>query len=145
MPFSERTGKIPKNWQKRLPDNSSPYTFTIVFLVRKGNPKHIKDWDDLVKPGIEVATRNPKTSGGARWNYLAAWAYASEKDRRQRKQDQGLYGGSIQERIRSRHRCTRRHNHIRELRSIGDVLIAWENEAYLVLLGRSWARTSSKS
>jgi sulfate/thiosulfate-binding protein len=69
-------GLIAPNWQKRLPDNASPYTSTIVFLVRKGNPKHIKDWDDLTKPGISIVTPNPKTSGGARWNYLAAWAYA---------------------------------------------------------------------
>src|SRR6476659_6799361 len=68
---------LPADWQKRLPDNSTPYTSTIVFLVRKGNPKHIKDWDDLVKPGVSIVTPNPKTSGGARWNYLAAWAYAS--------------------------------------------------------------------
>jgi sulfate/thiosulfate-binding protein len=78
--ISERAGRIPKDSQKRLPDDSAPYTSTIVFLVRKGNPKHIADWDDLVKPGIQVVTPNPKTSGGARWNYLAAWAYASEKD-----------------------------------------------------------------
>jgi ABC-type sulfate transport system substrate-binding protein len=78
--ISDRTGKIPKDWQRRLPDNSAPYTSTIVFLVRKGNPKHIADWDDLVKPGIQVVTPNPKTSGGARWNYLAAWAYSSEND-----------------------------------------------------------------
>src|SRR5262245_13273080 len=69
-------GLLPKEWQKRLPNNSSPYTSTIVFLVRKGNPKGIKDWGDLVKPGVQVITPNPKTSGGARWNYLAAWAYA---------------------------------------------------------------------
>ncbi len=67
---------MPKDWQQRLPNNSSPYTSTIVFLVRKGNPKGIKDWDDLVKPGIAVITPNPKTSGGARWNYLAAWGHA---------------------------------------------------------------------
>ena len=67
---------IPSDWQKRLPNNSTPYTSTIVFLVRKGNPKHIKDWDDLVKPGVGVITPNPKTSGGARWNFLAAWGYA---------------------------------------------------------------------
>jgi sulfate/thiosulfate-binding protein len=67
---------IPADWQKRLPHNASPYTSTIVFLVRKGNPKKIKDWNDLAKPGIEVITPNPKTSGGARWNYLAAWGYA---------------------------------------------------------------------
>ena len=72
-----RLGKlIPEDWQTRLPDASTPYTSTIVFLVRKGNPKGIKDWDDLVKPGVEVITPNPKTSGGARWNFLAAWAYA---------------------------------------------------------------------
>ncbi len=70
--------RIPKDWQKRLPNNSSPYTSTIVLLVRKGNPKGIKDWDDLVKPGVLVITPNPKTSGGARWNYLAAWAYADK-------------------------------------------------------------------
>src|ERR1051325_5018679 len=70
---------LPSDWQKRLPDNSTPYTSTIVFLVRKGNPKHIKDWDDLIKPGIGVITPNPKTSGGARWNYLAAWGYALKK------------------------------------------------------------------
>jgi sulfate/thiosulfate-binding protein len=72
----ERGKLIPKDWQKRLPSNSSPYTSTIVFLVRKGNPKGIKDWPDLVKPGLSVVTPNPKTSGGARWNYLAAWGYA---------------------------------------------------------------------
>jgi len=72
-------GLVPADWQKRLPDNSAPYTSTIVFLVRKGNPKGIKDWDDLVKPGIGVITPNPKTSGGARWNYLAAWGFASKK------------------------------------------------------------------
>lgn len=70
---------IPENWQERLPDASTPYTSTIVFLVRKGNPKGLKDWDDLVKPGVEVITPNPKTSGGARWNFLAAWAYAQQK------------------------------------------------------------------
>ena len=74
-----KTGKIKADWQKRLPDNSAPYTSTIVFLVRKGNPKNIKDWDDLTKDGIQVITPNPKTSGGARWNYLAAWAYADNK------------------------------------------------------------------
>src|SRR4051812_44981051 len=70
---------IPQDWQKRLPENSTPYTSTIVFVVRKGNPKGIKDWDDLIKPGVSVITPNPKTSGGARWNYLAAWAYAKRK------------------------------------------------------------------
>ncbi len=72
-------GLLPADWQKRLPQNASPYTSTIVFLVRKGNPKAIKDWDDLIKPGVSVITPNPKTSGGARWNYLAAWGYALKK------------------------------------------------------------------
>src|SRR6478752_9240356 len=76
---AERSKKIPLDWQKRLPQNSSPYTSTIVFLVRKGNPKAIKDWGDLVKPGVQIITPNPKTSGGARWNYLAAWAFADQK------------------------------------------------------------------
>src|SRR6266704_2254000 len=74
--IAEKGGLLPANWQTRLPNNSSPYTSTIVLLVRKGNPKHIKDWDDLARPGISVVSPNPKTSGGARWNYLAAWAYA---------------------------------------------------------------------
>src|SRR6185369_10871185 len=73
------SGLLPKNWQTRLPNNSSPYTSTILFLVRKGNPKKIKDWDDLVRPGVAVISPNPKTSGGARWNYLAAWGYALKK------------------------------------------------------------------
>ncbi|WDT78602.1 MAG: sulfate ABC transporter substrate-binding protein [Candidatus Manganitrophus sp.] len=78
--IAERGNLLPKDWQKRLPHNSAPYTSTIVFLVRKGNPKGIKDWDDLVKPGVGVITPNPKTSGGARWNYLAAWGYALKKN-----------------------------------------------------------------
>src|ERR1700690_4089492 len=78
--IAAKTKKIPADWKNRLADNSTPYTSTIVFVVRKGNPKAIKDWDDLVKPGVQVITPNPKTSGGARWNYLAAWAYASEKN-----------------------------------------------------------------
>src|SRR3954470_14113109 len=77
--IAEKGKMLPADWQKRLPNNSSPYTSTIVFLVRKGNPKHIKDWDDLVKPGVTVISPNPKTSGGARWNYLAAWGYAKRK------------------------------------------------------------------
>src|SRR5262245_21463637 len=74
--IAQRAGLLPKNWQSRLPDNSAPYTSTIVFLVRKGNPKQIRDWSDLAKPGVTIITPNPKTSGGARWNYLAAWGYA---------------------------------------------------------------------
>ena len=77
--IAERSSLIPKNWQSRLPNNSAPYTSTIVFLVRKGNPKNIKDWDDLAREGVSVITPNPKTSGGARWNYLAAWGYALQK------------------------------------------------------------------
>ena len=78
--ISEKSGQIAKDWQKRLPQNSTPYTSTIVFLVRKGNPKGIKDWDDLIKPNVSVVTPNPKSSGGARWNYLAAWGYALKKN-----------------------------------------------------------------
>ena len=78
--LQSKAGLIPANWQSRLPHNSSPYTSTIVFLVRKGNPKKIRDWDDLIRPGISVITPNPKTSGGARWNYLAAWGYALRKN-----------------------------------------------------------------
>lgn len=122
--------QINPKWQTKLPNNSTPYTSTIVFLVRKGNPKNIKDWDDLIKPGVEVITPNPKTSGGARWNYLAAWGYALEKN------------GGNQEKAK---------DFVKQLfanvpvldsgargatttfveRGIGDVLVAWENEAFL--------------
>jgi len=127
---ASKSGKIPADWQGKLPHNSAPYTSTIVFLVRAGNPKGIKDWDDLVRDDVAVITPNPKTSGGARWNYLAAWAYADKK-----------FGGN-QDQIRE---------FVRELfanvpvldtgargstttfvqRGIGDVLLAWENEAFL--------------
>ena len=123
-------GLIAGDWQKRLPNNSAPYTSTIVFLVRKGNPKGIKDWGDLVKPGIQVITPNPKTSGGARWNYLAAWAWAK-----------GQPGGSDE---KARAFVTKLYSQVPVLdsgargstttfaqRGIGDVLLAWENEAYL--------------
>ena len=86
---SRKAGCSPADWQKRLPHNSAPYTSTIVFLVRKGNPKGIKDWNDLVRPGVSVITPNPKTSGGARWNYLAAWGYALRSSRRRRGQGAG--------------------------------------------------------
>jgi len=122
---------IPADWQKRLPDNSAPYTSTIVFLVRKGNPKGIKDWDDLVKPGIGVITPNPKTSGGARWNYLAAWGYAAKK-----------YGGDAA----AKDFVAKLFRNVPVLdsgargatttfveRGQGDVLLAWENEALLAL------------
>lgn len=123
---------LPRDWQKRLPDNSAPYTSTIVFLVRKGNPKHLKDWDDLVRPGVAVITPNPKTSGGARWNYLAAWGYALEKN-----------GGNPQ---KAQEFVTKLFKNVPVLdsgargatttfvqRGIGDVLLAWENEAFLAI------------
>ncbi|HZG81561.1 MAG TPA: sulfate ABC transporter substrate-binding protein [Brevibacillus sp.] len=125
-------GLITSDWQKKLPDNSSPYTSTIVFLTRKGNPKQIKDWDDLIKPGIGVITPNPKTSGGARWNYLAAWGYAL-------KHNNG-------DEAKAREFVTQLFKNVPVLdsgargatttfveRGIGDVLIAWENEAYLAV------------
>ena len=124
------TGLLPRDWQRRLPGNSSPYTSTIVFLVRKGNPRGIKDWSDLVKPGIQVITPNPKTSGGARWNYLAAWAYALKQP-----------GGND---VKAREFVTALFRNVPVLdsgargstttfvqRGIGDVLLAWENEAFL--------------
>ncbi len=123
---------LPANWQSRLAHNSSPYTSTIVFLVRKGNPWQIKDWNDLVKPGIQVITPNPKTSGGARWNYLAAWAYALRQP-----------GGSE---ASAKDFITKLYKNVSVLdtgargstttfaqRGLGDVLIAWENEAFLTL------------
>src|SRR5687767_9185636 len=125
-------GLLHKDWQKRLPQNSAPYTSTIVFLVRTGNPKTIKDWSDLVRPGIQVITPNPKTSGGARWNYLAAWEYAKRRN-----------GGSD---AKAREFVTALFKNVPVLdsgargatttfvqRGIGDVLLTWENEAYLAL------------
>lgn len=123
---------IPEDWQKLLPNNSTPYTSTIVFLVRKGNPKGIKDWSDLVKPGVEVITPNPKTSGGAQWNFLAAWAYALKKNNG--------------DEAKAKEFVTELYKHVPVLdsgargstvtftqRGLGDVLLAWENEAYLSL------------
>jgi sulfate transport system substrate-binding protein len=123
---------LPKDWQKRLPNNSAPYTSTIVFLVRKGNPKHIKDWDDVAKPGVAVITPNPKTSGGARWNYLAAWGYALKN-----------YGN---DEAKAREFVAKIYKNVPVLdsgargatttfveRGIGDVLLAWENEAFLAV------------
>jgi sulfate transport system substrate-binding protein len=123
-------GLIAKNWQQRLPDNSSPYTSTIVFLVRKGNPKHIKDWPDLIKPGVQVITPNPKTSGGARWNFLATWGYALKQP------------GGNEAKARAFVQALFRHVPVLDTgargatntfvqRGIGDVLLAWENEAFL--------------
>ncbi|MDE1172488.1 MAG: sulfate ABC transporter substrate-binding protein [Parvibaculaceae bacterium] len=129
--IADLTGKLPKDWQSQFPDNSSPYTSTIVLLVRKGNPKGIKDWGDLVKPGVSVITPNPKTSGGARWNFLAAWAYGLK-----------TFGG---DEAKTREFITALFKNVPVLdtgargstttfaqRNIGDVLISWENEAYLV-------------
>ncbi len=130
--ISARAGLLPKDWQQRLPNNSSPYTSTIVFLVRKGNPKGIKDWDDLIKPGVAVITPNPKTSGGARWNYLAAWGYA-------------LHQNGDDE-AKAKDFVTRLFKNAPVLdsgargstttfveRGIGDVLLTWENEAFLAV------------
>ncbi|MGH8527206.1 MAG: sulfate ABC transporter substrate-binding protein, partial [Gammaproteobacteria bacterium] len=129
--IAERSGLIRKNWQSVLPHNSAPYTSTIVFLVRKGNPKGIKDWDDVVKPGVEIITPNPKTSGGARWNYLAAWAYALKKygSEQAAKDFVGkLYKNAVVLDTGARGSTTTFIE-----RGIGDVLIAWENEAFLSL------------
>ncbi len=130
--IAAKTGKIPADWRGKLPNNSSPYTSTIIFLVRKGNPKAIDNWGDLIKDGVEVITPNPKTSGGARWNYLAAWAWAH-----------GEYGGDD---AKIRDYIANLFKHVPVLdtgargstttfaqRELGDVLLAWENEAYLAL------------
>ena len=130
--IAQKTGKIPANWKTLLPDDSSPYTSTIVFLVRKGNPKNVHNWDDLIKGDIQVITPNPKTSGGARWNFLAAWAWAKK-----------AYGGDD---AKIRDYITKLFQHVPVLdtgargatqtfaeRGIGDVLISWENEAYLAI------------
>jgi sulfate transport system substrate-binding protein len=129
--IAEKAKLLPENWQTRLPHNSSPYNSTIVFLVRKGNPKSIRDWDDLIKPGVSVITPNPKTSGGARWNYLAAWGYAQKK-----------LGGEApaKEFVRKLYRNVpvldtgaRGATTTFVERGLGDVLIAWENEAFLAV------------
>lgn len=123
---------IPADWQKRLQHNASPYTSTIVFLVRKGNPKGLKDWNDLVKPGVEVITPNPKTSGGARWNYLAAWAYALKQpggsDATAKEFVRKLFAN-----VKVLDSGARGSTTTFVERGIGDVLIAWENEAYLAV------------
>ena len=130
--IAEKSGRLAKDWQKRLPDNASPYTSTIVFVVRKGNPRGIKDWDDLVKPGVGVIVPNPKTSGGARWAYLAAWGYALQKN-----------GG---DQAKAKDYVTRLYKNVPVLdsgargstttfaqRGVGQVLVSWENEAYLLV------------
>jgi sulfate transport system substrate-binding protein len=130
--IAEQSGLIAKDWQARLPDNSSPYTSTIVFLVRKGNPKGIHDWGDLVKDGVQVITPNPKTSGGARWNYLAAWGYAL-------KQPGGSdatakeFVGNLYRNVPVLDTGARGATTTFVQRGIGDVLLAWENEAFLAI------------
>jgi sulfate/thiosulfate-binding protein len=129
---AERSKKLPLNWQTRLPHNSSPYTSTIVFLVRKGNPKAIRDWGDLVKPGVQIITPNPKTSGGARWNYLAAWAYAEKtfgKDEAKIRD----YIGKLLSNVPVLDTGARGATTTFTQRGIGDVFLSWENEAFLAL------------
>lgn len=123
-----KAGKLPADWQGKLPHNSSPYTSTIVFLVREGNPKGIKDWGDLVKEGVEVITPNPKTSGGARWNYLAAWAWAEKNG-----QDPKAFLHDLFAHVPVLDSGARGATTTFAQRGIGDVLLAWENEAYLSL------------
>ncbi|ADZ40589.1 TPA: sulfate ABC transporter substrate-binding protein [Yersinia enterocolitica] len=125
-------GRIDKDWIKRLPDNSAPYTSTIVFLVRKGNPKQIHDWSDLVKPGTSVITPNPKTSGGARWNYLAAWAYALEHNNNDQAKAQEFVK-QLYKNVEVLDSGARGATNTFVERGIGDVLIAWENEALLAV------------
>jgi sulfate transport system substrate-binding protein len=124
-------GLLAKDWQKRLPQNSSPYTSTIVFLVRKGNPKAIKDWDDLLKPGVSVITPNPKTSGGARWNYLAAWGFALKKSgSAEAARD---FVAKLYKQVPVLDTGARGSTVTFVERGVGDVLLAWENEAYLAV------------
>ncbi|KJC48079.1 ABC transporter permease [Bradyrhizobium sp. LTSP849] len=124
-------GLTAADWQKRLPQNSSPYTSTIVFLVRKGNPKGIKDWDDLLKSGVAVITPNPKTSGGARWNYLAAWGFAQKKYGSVDKAKDFI--GKLYQQVPVLDTGARGATVTFVERGVGDVLLAWENEAYLAL------------
>ncbi|MGQ0557553.1 MAG: sulfate ABC transporter substrate-binding protein [Nitrospiraceae bacterium] len=130
--ISERAKVIPRNWQSRLPHNSAPYTSTIVFLVRKGNPKGIRDWDDLVKPGVAIIPANPKTSGAARWAYLSAWGYALKKygnDQEKAKEFIGKFYANVPVFDTGARGATTTFVE----RGIGDVLVGWENEAYLAL------------
>ena len=130
--LAEKGRLIPRDWQTRLPNNSSPYTSTIVFLVRKGNPKGIKDWDDLATPGVSVITPNPKTSGGARWNYLAAWAWASQKFNHDEAKVKD-YIAKLFKNVPVLDTGARGSTTTFVQRGIGDVFISWENEAYLAL------------
>ena len=130
--LAEKAKLVPQNWQSRLPNNSTPYTSTIVFLVRKGNPKHIKDWDDLIKPGVGVITPNPKTSGGARWSYLAAWGYALKKNNGDESKAQEFVK-RVYKNVPVLDSGARGSTTTFVQRGIGDVLLSWENEAYLAL------------
>ena len=130
---------IPGDWQSRLPNNSSPYTSTIVFLVRKGNPKGIKDWNDLIKPGVKVVTPNPKTSGGARWNYLAAWGSSLKQTGGDQEQAKAFVA-EIFKHVPVLDTGARGSTITFTERAIGDVLISWENEAYFVASGENAAK-----
>lgn len=130
--IATRAKLLPANWQSRLPHNSSPYTSTIVFLVRKGNPWKIKDWNDLAKPGIQVITSNPKTSGGARWNYLAAWGWALKQPGGSEATAKAFVG-KLFKNVAILDTGARGSTTTFTQRGIGDVLIAWENEAYLAV------------
>jgi sulfate/thiosulfate-binding protein len=130
--LNTRAKLIAPDWQKRLPSNASPYTSTIVFLVRKGNPKGIKDWDDLAKPGVSVVTPNPKTSGGARWNYLAAWGYALKKNGNDAAKAE-KFVGDIFKNVPVLDSGARGALTTFAERGVGDVFISWENEAFLAV------------
>jgi sulfate transport system substrate-binding protein len=130
--ISEKAKLLPANWQTRLPNNSTPFTSTIVFLVRKGNPKHIKDWDDLVKPGVAVITPNPKSSGGARWSYLAAWGYALKRNNGDDNKAKDFVT-RLYKNVPVLDSGARGSTTTFAQRGIGDVLLSWENEAYLAL------------
>jgi sulfate transport system substrate-binding protein len=130
--IAEKTKKIPADWQTKLPNNSTPYTSTIVFLVRKANPKNLKDWGDLVKPGIEVIVPNPKTSGGAQWAYLAAWGYAEQKfngDEAKVKE----FVAALYKNVPVLDSGARGSTTTFVQRGLGDVLLSWENEAFLAI------------
>jgi sulfate transport system substrate-binding protein len=134
----ERSGLLPSDWRSRLPHNSAPYTSTIVFLVRKGNPLNIRDWEDLIRPGIQVITPNPKTSGGARWNYLAAWGYAllnvpDELDEEQRIDYAREFIRKLYANVPIFDRAARAATNTFVQRRIGDVFLSWENEAILAI------------
>ena len=130
--IAKATGKIPADWQTRLPHNSTPYASTIIFVVRKGNPKNIKDWDDLVRPDVAVITGNPKTGGGTRWNYLAAWGYAWDKTGGDEAKTRDFVA-ALYKNVPVLDSAARGATITFAQREVGDVMIAWENEAYLTL------------